>query len=162
MSWIKTLWLWKEVALCLLLGSSLVWGHMWWIAGVWYQQPETAADAPSVDWIFHPMCYSGMTAWTQHHSLWLAVPAPIGEPGPAGPGGQGLFKEQDTKTYDPGVLTHTSALLRPLRPTGQNVKMTLSTDILLFYCIVQLPCTVMRWQHLQWKLQQCKWYINTS
>lgn len=97
MSWIKTLWLWKEVALCLLLGLSLVWGHMWWIAGVLVPAAWDSLRYPPLIKFFRPMFYSGMTAWTQRHTLWLAVPVPIGESGPAGPGVQGLFKEQDTK-----------------------------------------------------------------
>lgn len=112
MSWIKTLWLWKEVALCLLLGLSLVWGHMWWIAGVLVPAAWDGLRCPLLIKFFRPMFYSGMTAWTQRPTLWLAVPVPIGESGPAGPGGQGLFKEQDTKTCDPGVHSFTHHALR--------------------------------------------------
>lgn len=120
MSWIKTLWLWEEVALCLLLGLSLVWGHMWWIVGVLVPAARDSRRCPLLIrffFFFGPMFYSRRAAPTPRHSLWLAVPAPTGEPGQAWPGGQGPFKEQDTKTCDSAGLARA-----PLSttPSGQS------------------------------------------
>lgn len=52
MSWIKTLWLWEEVALCLLLGLSFIWGHMWWIAGVLVPAAWDSRRCPVLIWFF--------------------------------------------------------------------------------------------------------------
>lgn len=125
MSWIKTLWLWEEVALCLLLGLSLVWGHMWWVAGVLVPAAWDSRRCPVLIWfdffffcspapLASPMFYSRMTARTRHRALWLAVPAPrAGRTGRARP----VQKEKDTKTHIPAGLTHT-----PLSaaPSGQS------------------------------------------
>lgn len=149
MSWIKTLWLWKEVALCLLLGLSLVWGHMWWIAGVLVPAVSDSRRCPLLIKFFHSMFYSRLTAWTQCHSLWLAIPVPTGEPGPAGPGGQDLFKGQDTKTCDPAACTHLSALHHPIpscplnqsdiqRRSSHSTSITHTTCLVLF--MVALHC----------------------
>lgn len=132
MSWIKTLWLWKELALCLLLGLSLVWGHMWRIAGVLVPAAWDSRRCPLLIKFLAACFIQGTAAWTRCHSLWLAVPVPTGEPGPAGPEGQGLFKGQDTKTCDPRALALTSALHQPL-PSCSALSKWHTVQISLFY-----------------------------
>lgn len=64
MSWIKTLWLWEEVALCLLLGLSLVWGHVWWIAGVLVPAAWDSPDALS--WFDFFFFFAFPPRWLPH------------------------------------------------------------------------------------------------
>lgn len=137
MSWIKTLWLWKEVALCLLLGLSLVWGHMWWMAGELVPASSDKHRCPLLIKNFHPMFYSSLAAWIRWHSLWLAVPAPAGESGPAGQEEQGRFKEQDTGLWQRNA--HSS--------TPQSLKVTYSTPPIFLFSL-RLPWAGTMWQHI--------------
>lgn len=131
MSWIKTLWLWEEVALCLLLGLSLVWGHMWWVAGVLVvrlRQPQIRRLDLNFFFIFTPpprwlpyVLFKNDCTDPAPHSLISCTCTK----GPAGLGGHGPYKKRRTRrhTFPPGSLT----LLYLLRP---RVRAPLSTGAL--------------------------------
>lgn len=165
MLWIKTLSLWTEAALCLSF-FRLVIGMRTHVRGAEVLAPVSwdSLRCPRLMKFFSSMFYSGPTALSQCRGLWLAPPVPSGEPGPTGPGGQGLFKGRTQRhvALEPSI---TQVLSLTHRSPARSVRLACGADIPLYpplvYHAMWFPCTPRMWLCILQNSEGWKRYISS-